>query len=394
MNAFKTLLALAMLVLVTSATTCNNLNYWVMEGQELLGDLNAPQAINSHDEHNINFHNTVFDAPVVADDSQPNLLSDPSFESNGCTLYCHYCQGVSGACNALPGWRKEDTFGSGVSTTTFEVWANGFIVGSPNGVRHMEIASHRKQCVYQTISVEVNEVYEVAYYYMPREYSFESGMAVYVNNEQIQSHSGYETGGWKYYRKLVRATSSTWKLSWCALPNNWYSVGALLDGTSVRKVLPPFQPLAMECSQPLTYTLSGAAPSHHTVTAAHFVPKVEAFALTAAGTFKYRHVTQYSSPIVWNGYDSFSFVATCPTTTDQCTGKAFINVIYTSAATQNTPPAGWADGYGNTDSVLCQGTCRNGADGMWLARHTLPRLWDMQENEQGTGVKQTITWTA
>lgn len=151
---------------------------------------------------------------------------------------------------------------------------------------------------------------------------------------------------------------------------------------------------ASACSTPITFTISGSDPSHFTTSPPGYTPAVTDFTLDPAGTFYYINIPSKNNAIVWNGEDSFKYIAHCngvPST--ECTAK--INIVFTKAATHNTPASSFVNGYGaNNYGVLCdaQQTCISSTDGLWITRHTLPRLWDMQRDENGTPVKPTVTF--
>jgi hypothetical protein len=156
------------------------------------------------------------------------------------------------------------------------------------------------------------------------------------------------------------------------------------------------QPAATGCPNPATFDLKAGTqvPPHHTPTPPGYTPAISPFALSSSGGFKYVNLPTSANPTVWNGYDSFEFTATCTANsqTQTCDGRAAINVVYTTATQQNMPRPAFSNDY-DMNYLQCSGNCRDKTrDGMWLARHTLPRLWDMQRSETGAPVLPSITW--
>jgi hypothetical protein len=156
----------------------------------------------------------------------------------------------------------------------------------------------------------------------------------------------------------------------------------------------PTQTPAVSCAGTLTFSAQ-TVPQKHFATPNGYTPIVTPFQTTfqTNGKFNYINVPTFGQPNVWNGYDAFTYQATCVVgaTTETCTSQALINVVFTSAATQNSPRPSFAQFYTTSDFLQCTGSCKNGAEGLWMARHTLPRLWDMQRNEAGDLVKDTIS---
>jgi hypothetical protein len=145
--------------------------------------------------------------------------------------------------------------------------------------------------------------------------------------------------------------------------------------------------------QSLAYVLS-TPPAMHTGTAATYTPFISStFAVSPTGTFTYLNLPNKASPVVWNGFDNFQVVAKCLDSNNavvsSCDGTVFVSVTFTSAASQNTAAAAFQAGFPN--GVSCTGNCRNLADGLWMARQTLPRIWDVATNEAGNPVKPTLT---
>jgi hypothetical protein len=146
------------------------------------------------------------------------------------------------------------------------------------------------------------------------------------------------------------------------------------------------------CTEGITFTLVGS-PSHFTTSPPGYTPIVGNFNLAADGKFYYINIPSKDNAIVWNGEDSFRYTARCGSGPDSGVCKAKINIVFTKAATQNTPASSFVNGYGQSNyGVKCDSaeTCISSTDGLWMTRHTLPRLWDMQKDENGQAVKPTI----
>eukprot|EP00759_Apiculatamorpha_spiralis_P053478 PhF_6_TR6213/c0_g1_i1/m.9359 len=142
----------------------------------------------------------------------------------------------------------------------------------------------------------------------------------------------------------------------------------------------------------LVFQILNGPQKHTDTTGTAYTPAYGPFTLNADGTFTYIHLPTKADPTVWNGDDGFTFKVTCTGTGAVCPElRANINVVPTSAASQNAPPVPFTNGY--SDGVKCTGTCATKTDdGMWLARQTLPRLWDMQRDETGAYVKNTVVF--
>jgi hypothetical protein len=154
-------------------------------------------------------------------------------------------------------------------------------------------------------------------------------------------------------------------------------------------------PAALACltGAPSFSNIVLSSPFHHTATGPNYTPIVGAFAVdSSAGTFSYIHVPSKASPTVWNGYDSFTYRGSCGIG-DACDGRVNINVVFWSARSQNETPSPFNAGNGN---VVCDTSksCTNKNNGMWLSRQTLPRLWDMQQDEAGNNVKPFYDYDA
>jgi hypothetical protein len=143
-------------------------------------------------------------------------------------------------------------------------------------------------------------------------------------------------------------------------------------------------------TDPVTFSLV-SPPTHHTPTAVGYTPVVGPFALSANGQFLYANLASLLSRVTWNGFDKFTFNAVCGA--QRCAAlTAFVNVIWTKAATTNAIPSSFGDGYSTNAFISCNGTCENKTNhGMWLSRHALPRLWDMQQDEFYNNIKPWIT---
>jgi len=153
------------------------------------------------------------------------------------------------------------------------------------------------------------------------------------------------------------------------------------------------QPAVLGCTDVSFSIVTG--PARHTQTDAGYTPIVGNFAslFNSNGAFTYVHLPTYGAAVVWNGFDSFRFKATCSApVTGECQQTAFINVVFTTAAEQNLPPVSFGAAYTTSDFLKCEGSCRDKSEGMWLVRQTLPRLWDMQRDETGAVIKPTISW--
>ena len=156
-------------------------------------------------------------------------------------------------------------------------------------------------------------------------------------------------------------------------------------------------PSVIGCQGTLRFGME-SSPSHHTPSPPGYTPAIGSFEVTGpSGSFKY---INNALGIVWNGYDNFTYNATCTSGyaayTNSCNATAYINVVYTSAASHNRPAPGFGDDYTSVDNrfVKCEGSCetRGPSNTMWYARHELPRLWDMQTDEAGAPIMPTITW--
>eukprot|EP00759_Apiculatamorpha_spiralis_P049426 PhF_6_TR44251/c3_g1_i1/m.68077 len=169
----------------------------------------------------------------------------------------------------------------------------------------------------------------------------------------------------------------------------WVEEGKLLNGKlQLPDPAPGFHgPLAATqvSTQPAAYTGTCTAglsfvivsgPGHHTPSPTGVLPFVDTFANlfnSATGEFQYTN-RPGTTGVVWNGYDSFVFTVKCGTVEVCPNSIARINVVYTTALSQNAVQAAFSEGF--TNYKKCSGSCTS----PFPTRPTLPRLWDNQGN--------------
>jgi hypothetical protein len=256
----------------------------------------------------------------------------------------------------------------------------------------------------------------------PNEYGGEDYAHVYASgwwndyNENNQDVSSYlcEYGGMPNENASPFTASGSNQVKYTSVPPDtlvctdlhyWIEEGLRLDGNlllppaintdfndKMYANLPNAQNGPSGCSSAPIQFPSFSIPAHYTQSPPGYTPVIGPFSVeSSTGRFSYISAVTKSNPVVWNGYDSFTWTARCGSNGPTCTKTAFVNVIFTKAATQNSQRISFTEGY-NSNTIRCSGSCRNGADGMWMARHTLPRLWDMQRDEKGQLVKNKISY--